>query len=340
MEILSLNESLAVSRQADTLCILIDENTEALREGRFGKRTRLNGVVFELIQKGRNAVYRISSKHGRWFLKLACSDNRAGIEGEILGFQFMREHFRDVSEYHHPAAVRASVRKGFILASEIPGEQLNYQLYRACLPPWRRNAGDLDRLFHHCGRVLGLFHKRGVAFPLREIKSGLPNTLQRRLERVKKPDELTGKIGLWYAQNAPFDTPGTIVHGNCTFRNIFGHGEQVSILDFESVGHGSPYNDLSRVCSDVIMTRTALWFPWKKAYSALEALLQGYRSTHQYDPEILLKYIALYILDRYVQVYNIKREKESVSGIPLSGEKHRWLLQSLLNNDVRAVLPG
>ncbi|MCB9089414.1 MAG: hypothetical protein H6628_14010 [Calditrichae bacterium] len=85
MEILSLNESLAVSRQADTLCILIDENTEALREGRFGKRTRLNGVVFELIQKGRNAVYRINSKQGRWFLKLACSDNRAGIEGRSWG---------------------------------------------------------------------------------------------------------------------------------------------------------------------------------------------------------------------------------------------------------------
>ena len=339
MEILSLKEDLNISRQTDTICLLIENHVDALRGCKLGKKTRLNGVSCELLQKGRNAVYRLSNENDTWFLKIVCGDKRMGIEGEILGYQFIRQHFDKLGYYHHPESVRASEKLGYILVSQIPGGQINHALYKQCFSPFKKDWSQLMESFHRCGVILGQFHKKGMDFKGRDMKSGLASTLGRRLARVKKPDAMTKKIADWHAGNN-FETETGIVHGNCTFRNIFVHEEKISLLDFETLGHGSRYNDLSRICSDILIGRIAIFFPWKRAQEALGAFLKGYRSAYPYDADMLMKYTALYLFDRYLQVYMIKKGKETVSGIPVSHARHHWMLERLLAGDSRSLFPG
>ena len=161
--------------------------------------------------------------------------------------------------------------------------------------------------------------------------------IKRRIAKVAKPDPLGEKIARWYNENSPFETETTFMHGNCTYRNIFVQERIVSILDFETCGRGSRYNDLARVCSDIIQCRTALTFPWRRAYSALSLLLEGYRGVYPYHVTHLHNYLALYMFDRYIQVYCIKKEKETISGIPVARSRLRWLLERLLEGNTKAV---
>lgn len=340
LTILSVGENEAISRQTDTICLLIENHIDSLRSCALGKKGHLNGVSFELLQKGRNAVYRVTAKENIWFLKVVCSEHRKGIEGEIIGYEFIRDNFRTLGYYLHPEAVRASLDAGYILVSEIPGQQINYHLYRTCFHPLASGFDMLRENFHRCGIILGHFHKSGQYFDSRNLKSGLANTLQRRLTRVKKHDKMSEQIAAWYEASDSFETELSIVHGNCTFRNIFSHQEKVALLDFETIGRGSRYNDLSRVCSDILLTRVALFFPWKRALKLLGDFLTGYRSVYPYDTEMLTRYISLYIFDRYVQVYRIKNSKETVSGIPYASGKYQWLLTQLLANNGSALLPA
>jgi aminoglycoside phosphotransferase len=337
MQILSLKESADIADEADRLCRIIEENADSLRDGSSGKETRLGEASFRLLQTGRNAVYRIDSR-STWFLKLPRGKNWSGIEGEALGFRFIKENFANNKYYYHPASVRISRDKGYILVSGIPGSQLNYELYRGIFRPSKSSVEHLKEMFYCCGHSLGALHKAGKDFEARPIRSGLPNTLQGRLEKAGEKLDLTGeKIAEWYERNAPFDSKDTFIHGNCTYRNILVQGSTVSILDFETCGRGARYNDLARMCSDIILCRTALVFPWKYAYTMLSAFLQGYREVYPYDPDSIFNYVALYVFDRYVQVYCIKKERESISGIPVVRSRLSRLLENLLQHDVDSV---
>lgn len=339
MEILSRQESPEIAREADRLCRIIEERDTALREGRAGKTARLENAVFQLLQIGRNAVYRIDDAR-RWFLKLPCGKNWKGLQGEALGFGFLKTVFPGAEYYLHSAAVRISFEKGYLLSAEVPGSQLNYHLYRGCFRASAKQFKQIEEMFWLCGQMLGEFHRAGARYPARPLASGLANTLERRLAKAERLDARGQEIARWRQAFTPFATEETFVHGNCTYRNIFVHGRQVGMIDFETSGRGSLYNDLARVCSDVILTRTALFFPWKRAFRALAALLEGYKSVYAYQPEYLLNYIALYIFDRYIQVYCIKKERETIAGIPVSRGKVHRLIDGLLEGDASSVFAG
>ncbi len=335
MEILSLNESSNIATEADELCCFIEQNADALRNGKIGKNGRLANRSIELLQIGRNAVYRIPGQN-RWYLKMPCNGKTRGIIGEINGFRFIRDNFQNLEFYLHPAAIRSSLEEKYLLSAEVPGKQLNYKLYRACFRPGAKRGKQLENIFYRCGTMLGQFHKNGQGIDLPEVRR-LDFILQRRIEKVKSLDKTGEKIARWLEENRSTDDQHTIVHGNCTFRNILVDGNRLSLIDFETCGSGSRYNDLARMCSDIILCRTAIAFPWKRAYVALAAFQKGYSEMFPFDREQLLKFIAYYIFDRYIQVYGIKRKKESISGIPVSRAKLNRLHERLLTGDTEGV---
>lgn len=313
----------------------MEENVSDLRAGNWQKAAESSKQNIELLQLGRNAVYRIRGDT-RWYLKMPCNGKTGGIEGEINGFRYMNDALADLGFYQHPAAVRASLENTYLLTAEVPGKQLNYILYRALLRPVFTQENSIKEIFHRCGIILGKFHKEGQGIDLPPVR-GLQATLQRRLSKVKSLDMMGEKISRWFGDGIDVDGDHTIVHGNCTFRNILVNGYDLSIIDFETCGSGSRYNDLARMCSDIILCRTAIAFPWKRAYRALAAFLKGYGEIFPVEREQLLKYIALYIFDRYIQVYQIKKKKESISGIPVSASRLKGLHQQLLAEDFDGV---
>ncbi len=342
MEVLSILETAVVQAEADRLCALLEDQIDRLRGGELGKTgvlpaTGSKDISFELLQKGRNAVYRLDGDR-RWYLKLPCNGKPDSIAREIAGFCHVREVFGPAKNYYHPAAVRASLENAYLLMSEVPGNQLNYELYRRCFHPLGHRFEQILPVFRTTGEILARFHTAGQSFD-GPPASRLADKLARRLLRAKKLDATGEKIAIWFAQNQSPETEQTLIHGNCTFRNVLVQQDTVSLLDFETAGRGSRYNDLARMCSDILLTRVAMAFPWKRAYQALREFLAGYHPLFPLSGETLLHYLALYICDRYVQVYCVKKSKETISGIPVSGTRLNWLIQRLLEGDGAAVFP-
>lgn len=336
MIVLSLKETEEIAGEADRLCRWTETNADALRNGKIADVQPCDGYDFKLLQMGRNAVYRLNGAMN-WYLKLPCNGKPQGIQGEINGFDYVRTLFRDEAAYLHPCAVRASLESGYLLTAEVPGTQLNYELYRRIFHPLRRNFEALLPMFQHTGRLLALFHKDGASVEAPPIRARLDDKLRRRFAKAKKLDATGEKIAKWFEKNGPFETDQTFVHANCTFRNVLVQEKTISLLDFETAGKGSRYNDLARMCSDLVLTRAAAAFPWKRANEALSAFLAAYQSVFPVDAESLTRHVALYIFERYVQVYCVKKEKESIAGIPLSKSKLNWLHKRLLENDSRAI---
>ena len=336
MIVLSLKETEEIASEADLICRWAEVNAAALRNGNLANTQPCENGEIKLLQMGRNAVYRIAGPMN-WYLKLPCNGKPQGIEGEINGFGYVRTLFRDEATYFHPCAVRASLESGYLLTAEVPGTQLNYELYRRIFHPLRRNFEALLPMFQHAGRLLALFHKKGAAVEAPPIRSRMDDKLNRRLAKAKKLDSTGEKIAKWFEKNEPFETDQTFVHANCTFRNVLVQEKTISLLDFETAGRGSRYNDLARMCSDLILTRAAAAFPWKRADKALATFLSAYQNEFPVDAEALTRHVALYVFERYVQVYCVKKEKESIAGIPLSKSKLNWLHKRLLENDSRAI---
>lgn len=336
MQILSRQESPTTAHEADTLCQLVEAHAPTLRQGSAGKTFRLSGTSFHLLQLGRNAVYRVE-RNSRWFLKLHCKGKNDGIAREILGFQFMRDHFNHLEAYYHPAAVRASLDAAYTLCSEIPGQQLNHALYALSLRPRTVDVRKTAAQFYRCGQMLAHLHRSGTHYEAPAVLNRQEGTLRRRLDKLQTRDTLATQIAQWCDTHRPEDAEETLIHGNCTFRNILVQATTLSFLDFETCGKDSRYHDLSRVCSDVLLCRTALLFPWKRAFAALAAFLQGYRAMYPYQPATLMQCIAMYIFERYLQVYCIKGERESIAGFPVLRSRFTWLVQRLLQGDCPAV---
>lgn len=343
MEVISLHETAAVQQEADRLCELLNQQAEPLRRAALGKTgllrdAREGEISFELLQQGRNAVYRLGGAL-RWYLKLPCNGKPDSIAREVDGFRHVREVFRSAENYYHPAAVRASLKNAYLLMTEVPGTQLNYELYRRCFSPFGRRFAEILPVFRTTGEILARFHSAGQSFD-GPPASRLADKLGRRLLKAKKLDGTGQKVADWFGKNRPFETEQTFIHGNCTFRNVLVQSNTISLLDFETAGRGSRYNDLARMCSDLLLTRVAVAFPWKRAYLALREFLAGYHPVFPVSGETLLRHLALYVFDRYVQVYCVKKSKETISGIPVSGTRLNWLIQRLLEGDGAAVFDG
>lgn len=335
MEIIATAPTEAQFPELTQISDAVAANYDTLREGENGTSVEAGQLRIDYFQSGRNVVYRV---HGErlWYLKIPKNGKTDGLIGDARGYRFANDVWQQTPAYLPVEAVGVSHSPAFIVSAQVPGEQLNQVVYRAC---WQPGSGikQMRAVLGDFGEMLALFHKNGVSAEAPTISKALDQKLADRIKKAKKLDETGQKIEKWLATHSPVDPQPTLIHGNCTFRNVLVHNSRVHLLDYETCGTGSRYNDLARICSDILLTRTALIFPWRRAYRLLDVFLQRYHAVHPIDKSLLLQFTGLYLFERYIQVYLVKKSSESIAGMPVSKAALRRLLDSLIVDNIEDV---
>ena len=308
----------------------IDSNFAALKNGDCGKDFQLGSASFQHVDVGRNRVLRITGE-STWYLKIPLKYVDTAIDNEDAGLTRIQGTIEKLPQYQPIAEARVSREKGYILTAEIEGEQLNYGFYRACLSVLPRRMKEINQCFFNLGVVAATFHQENKGYKGECSSKDVYDSLQRRIERLTHSDNLIEKILKWFEINKSVDENTTFIHGNLSLKNILCSGEKIGLLDFEACGAGQRYHDMATLCRDIIACRSAAFFPWKRAQASLLAFLEGYKSIYPYDKKILLNHVAAFFFARYLQVYHLKKQKESIAGIPVTKFRFVKLVNEFLD---------
>ena len=326
-------------RETDTLCEDIERHYDSLRAGALGKRFRLSSSACRQVALNRNAIYRLQSGSHAWFLKLPVGERSDMVARESLGARTLCDALPDQPHYLRPSLIRVSETPGYVLTSELPGRYLTSSLYRSILSVRGAAAREVSRGgFHSLGRVLGRVHNIG---PVAEV---LPSTsmpaydkMRKAFDRLERPDSLCASIEDWAERFRP-DPDRCFVHGNLRRENIFFHRRRVGLIDFETCGTGSRYDDLSLICSNLALARAAACFPWSRVYAAWAALLDGYRQEYRYEHTTFWSYMLLQLAASYA--WKLAGRSVTVARVPVSRKKLESLIRGILEADIASAFPG
>ncbi len=129
-------------------------------------------------------------------------------------------------------------------------------------------------------------------------------------------------------QKVPSELQRCLVHGNPRMDNVLVNNQSISLIDFENTGMGSPYDDLSIVCSQLKVLQALLWFPAIPPQEALKAFLSGYRLEQAIEMAILEACIAIRLVELYREY--VRKGGGSMAGIPILRRKlHSLVIEAL-----------
>ncbi len=340
MNILSLQESDSMAQEANLLCHSIESRQEELRKADFGRKISIDNAQFSVVQADRNIVYRITKDY-RWYLKMPSGGGEDPILREIAGAQSITNSLAKEKGYHHPSVVRGSVDSSYVLYSEILGQQLNIAFYSHCFLPFLGRSKRLKIGFSNLGQALGRLHKKDVSPKDLVATRDLVGEVQGTLKGVNQSDLILDLIDSYLNGSNIKPAPSTsFIHGNLKMENIIFGSNKISFIDFENCGHGSPYEDLSWPASQMILTRSIFGFPWKPASQALSRFFESYKSTFDYEKELLLQYITLRISLYYIQILLGKFGRPTIAGLPIRISNLQKIISELISGNIQKALPG
>ena len=340
MNILSLQESDSMAREANFLCYSIGSRQEGLRKADFGRKISIDNAVFSVVQSDRNIVYRIS-KNYHWYLKMPHDGGEEPIIREIAGAENITNSLATQEGYLHPLVVRASTNSSYVLYSEIPGQKLNIAFYSGCFIPFLGRSKELKIGFSNFGQALGVLHRSNSSAKDPIATRDLVSEVRRTRTEINQSDSTLHLIDSYLKSNSIKQaSPTTFIHGNLKMENILFGSNKICFIDFENCGYGSPYEDLSWPASQIILTRSIFGFPWKTAYQTLSKFFEGYRSNFAYEKEPLLRYITLRISLYYLQILLGKMRKPKIAGLPIRMSSLQKMISDLISENFDNVLPG
>ena len=258
----------------EELSLLSSEIAASLPRLRLGNVTRLGGFRLSCVRHDKNVVYRVAGK-ADWYLKIPGRLADVVVGRELLGAEASYQALRALPVCLFPSYVSADVENGYLLASRVRAQQLNHVLYWSSVTSLWFDRGRTQAAFRNLGTALGHLHGTEAG----RVPGDRSN---RRL-----PGE-DGKVLL----KAPRPWEEALVHGNLRMDNVLTADGRVCMVDFENCGHGSIYDDLSIICSQLLLVRTLMAFPWRHATAAMQAFLQGYESIHRCDPHWLGRHVS------------------------------------------------
>jgi len=305
-----------------------------------------------------------------WFLKMPRLRNTQMIKREILGAEVVRKALESHTGYYHMSAIRASVDHAYVLYSKIPGKQLHRALYRECLMPahkvLRIQGSDVSTLlcetFSHFGSAIALCHNYNVGkdsslnnlnFQIAGLKGEEKKSsrfciplasrhpavsLSKALDKITASDTISRSIAQWLGRQDEKKVDNGIVHGNLRLDNVLVSGNKICIIDFENCGYGPIYTDLAWTCSLILLIRTLPLFPWKRAQSALNAFLDGYKSVSVYDHKILHQFVTMLLCYHYVEAFCLGNMKARwLACLPVSKSRFQHLLMAMLKGKIDPI---
>jgi hypothetical protein len=315
----------------DTVPPVVEAHLDELRRCALGKRFRLNEVRFVLLKADRNVLYRVR-RAGVWFLKMPSRRDTDAICREANGFRCVSDALTGVAGYRMPRAVMWSEKDAYLLSAEVAGQPLNRFFY--CAAAWlkRRPLVQIRTAFERVGRSLARFH---LAAPLAETVATNRRIDQLILRWPAKgcaPDAVV-EAALAFVRQRPPLVPDAVIHGNLQMENVIAEHSGVTFIDFENCGLGSRYEDLSVLCSQLLLTETLLWFPPRVSHEAMAALLDGYCANGECRMDALHTGVGARLIENYLGFVTAKGAR--VAGVPVSAAKLERLLSDLAAGRLR-----
>jgi Ser/Thr protein kinase RdoA (MazF antagonist) len=337
MKILSCAENESIAREADELCRLAETRKARLEELKSGSKITLDGKVFNCISSDKNYIYRVDGKHS-WYLKYSLQ--KEWIKREIAGAEAIKATLGDFEGYRHAGAVRASLTERYTLYSAVEGKSFNRSFLSGCLSGLaiskRASLPEMENL----GRCLGRFHTYNDPTGLTVLSPDTLSYLRTYLGNIKQPGLLVGKIADWVSRQNDSCGVTAWIHGNVKSEDIFMVGNKACFIDFGTCGAGVPYEDLTNLCTYMMLFRTVPLFPWRVAQHAMSAILQGYAAESSLEKDFLYNYITRGICRYYIKNTVLHNGIASVSGFPVQKSRLERLLVQLLQEDYVAAFDG
>jgi Ser/Thr protein kinase RdoA (MazF antagonist) len=313
--------------EADRLSAIVEAHAETLRSGSLGKNFELEGRTFRLFARGRNMVYQVADRH-RWFLKVLRRPNANVIDRERTGARVIRAALGNHPQYVGSEVIRVADAPAYVLSSQVPGRPMNKIITVDAWLPQR--AAALDAAFLRLGEVLATLHTNATLTPGAPTATTQPFAHLQQLLDSNPADAMTDALQRWYEQHHHADDGTGFIHGNFRFDNILSSASQVAFLDFENSGAGSPYQDLSRPVTDLLLTSLLVVYPYVHSQRWTLAFLEGYARIRPYDPEVLWDFVCARLARYYFESRGKSFWELSVRGIPMV----RSRLHSLMNDAI------
>lgn len=333
-------ENADLEAEADRLCSLVANHVETLRTASFGGRFQIGDVSFRLHTNARNTVYRMTGRFD-WFVKLPRTGDPRPVLRESLGAGIVRATLGAIPAYCGAAVIRASPEPAYVLTAAIRGKPLNDVLFTRCWIPGRRSTAVLERCFQTFGRLLAVLHVRARVRPDTPGATTRPfATLKGLLGKVQRPDHITDAISTWYETHHRSDEGLSFIHGNARLDNVVRVSTTgLGFLDFENCGTGSFYQDLSRPVSELLLTRCIAPFPYGRAIGALQAFLEGYSTTHKYEPNLLWESVGVRLARYYLEARTKRFFQRRIGGLPILKPRLDDLTLAVLGGPFEKVVP-
>jgi Ser/Thr protein kinase RdoA (MazF antagonist) len=190
------------------------------------------------------------------------------------------------------------------------------------------------------GRCLGRLHTYHDPEGLRVLSPDTLSYLRTYLGNIKESGLLVEKIADWV--NRQDDSCGVTawIHGNVKSEDILMVDNKACFIDFGTCGAGVPYEDLTNLCTYIMLFRTVPLFPWRVARHAMSAILRGYAAEFSLDKDCLYNYITRGICRYYIKNAVLHNGIASVSGFPVQKPRLERLVMQLLQEDYEAAFDG
>jgi len=332
---MSISFSKQTARDIDHLLDLICLRVGDFQRAELGAQFSVEGFHFELLVAKRNTVYRITGAD-TWYAKIPSHEGPARALREKLGAELMAKVGQGLKYCFPIADVAVCLTQGVIVTSEVPGDHMHSQLYRSMLGLHTRRSHWILDAYRSLGSLLAAFHACGGAnmpattrITARGEFDQVANLLPNDSDSKRLREAVVGK------EINQADT--SFVHGNLRRENIIlTPDRRIGLIDFEDAGLGSRYDDLSKICGAMLLTKTAKIFPWRSIYRALSAMLSGYNQRSPICESTLLRYMAVRVATQFALSFTEKRQ--TIARIPVSQRKTRRLLDALLSASERNSL--
>ena len=337
MKILSLAENESIAHEADELCCIAEDCKARLEELESGSRTVLGGKVFSCISSDKNYIYRVDGKIS-WYLKFSLQEE--WIRHEIAGAEAIKATLGDFEGYQHAKAVRASLTGRYTLYSAVEGKSFNRSFLYGCLAGLANSKRTAMPAMENLGRCLGRLHTYKNPDNLMALSPDTLSYLKTYLHNIKEPDLLVEKVENWVNEQDETYTATAWIHGNVKSEDIFIADSKACLIDFGTCGAGVPYEDLTNLCTYMILFRSVPLFPWRTARHAMSAFLSGYKAESALNKDNLYNYITRGIFRYHIKNVVLNKGIASISGMPVLKSHMERLIMQLLQGDYEAAFDG
>lgn len=327
---LSINENHLVAHEADELCILVDDNSNQLKSSKLGDKFTIENKHFNCISSDKNIIYKVQGGY-LWYLKFSLKED--WVMHEIVGAASVNTTLAYFSGYYHPDVIRASLEGKYTLYSAVEGIPFNKFILKSFFLGGGVLRNSSLMILDNIGRSLGRLHSYTDHTELLSLSPSTLSHIQNYLNTIEQTDSLKDKIAEWVRTHILIDETVAWIHGNIKSEDILITDEKVCFIDYGTCGLGSPYEDLTNLCTYLTLFRTVPLFPWKSARVAMTAILSGYESEKGYDKNTLAKYISMGIFRYYLNNHLAHHGFASISGFPVSTTRLKGLVLELLDDD-------